>query len=66
MDNDLNIGLAFSGGGYRAATFDLGALSMLNAIRLEDGRTLLDCVTALSSVSGGSITALKYMLARAR
>ena len=34
MDNDLNIGLAFSGGGYRAATFDLGALSMLNAIRL--------------------------------
>ena len=42
MKNDLNIGLAFSGGGYRAATFDLGTLSFLNTIRLEDGRTLLD------------------------
>ena len=61
----LNIGLAFSGGGYRAATFDLGALSFLNSVRLDDGRTLLDCVTVLSSVSGGTIPALKYMLARA-
>ena len=66
MDNNLNIGLTFSGGGYRAATFDLGALSMLNAVRLDDGRTLLDCVTALTSVSGGTIPAMKYMLARAR
>ena len=66
MDNDLNIGLAFSGGGYRAATFDLGALSFLNTIHLDDGRTLLDCVTALTSVSGGTIPAMKYMLARAR
>ena len=61
----LNIGLAFSGGGYRAATFDLGTLSFLNSLRLDDGRTLLDCVTVLSSVSGGTITAMKYMLARA-
>ena len=66
MAKDLNIGLAFSGGGYRAATFDLGALSMLNSVRLEDGRTLLDCVTALTSVSGGTIPAMKYMLARAK
>ena len=66
MKNDLNIGLAFSGGGYRAATFDLGTLSFLNTIRLEDGRTLLDCVSALSSVSGGTIPAMKYMLARAK
>ena len=66
MDNDLNIGLAFSGGGYRAATFDLGALSFLNTIHLDDGRTLLDCVTVLTSVSGGTIPAMKYMLARAR
>ncbi len=65
MENDLNIGLTFSGGGYRAATFDLGTLSMLNALRLDDGRTLLDCVTALSSVSGGTIPAMKYMLSRA-
>lgn len=66
MKNDLNIGMSFSGGGYRAATYDLGALSLLNSIHLDDGRTLLDCVTALSSVSGGTIPALKYMLARAQ
>ncbi|MBQ9555513.1 MAG: patatin-like phospholipase family protein [Muribaculaceae bacterium] len=66
MKNELNIGMSFSGGGYRAATFDLGTLSFLNSIQLDDGRTLLDCVSALSSVSGGTITAMKYMLARAR
>lgn len=66
MDNDLNIGMAFSGGGYRAAAYDLGTLSFLNSIRLEDERTLLDCVKVLTSVSGGSIPALKYMLACAK
>ena len=66
METELNIGMAFSGGGYRAATYDLGTLSLLNSIRLEDGRTLLDCVKVLSSVSGGSIPALKYMLACAK
>ena len=66
MGNELNIGMAFSGGGYRAATFDLGTLSFLNTIQLDDGRTLLDCVSALSSVSGGTIPAMRYMLARAR
>lgn len=59
------IGLSFSGGGYRAATFDLGVLSFLNSVKLGDG-TLLDCVTVLSSVSGGTIPALKYMLAKAQ
>ena len=63
---DLKIGLAFSGGGYRAATFDLGTLSFLNTVKLDDGRSLLECVIALSSVSGGTITALKYMLACAQ
>ena len=66
MGNELNIGMAFSGGGYRAATFDLGGLSFLSSIRLKDGRTLLDCVSALSSVSGGTIPALRYMLTRAK
>lgn len=66
MGNGLNIGLAFSGGGYRAATFDLGALSFLNSVKMDNGRTLLDCVSVMSSVSGGTITAMKYMLARAR
>lgn len=66
MENELNIGMSFSGGGYRAATFDLGTLSFLNSIRLNDGRTLLSCVTALTSVSGGTIPAMKYMLALAK
>ena len=62
----INIGMTFSGGGYRAATFDLGTLSFLNSVKLKDGGTLLDCVVALSSVSGGTIPAMKYMLAKAR
>ena len=62
----LKIGLAFSGGGYRAATFDLGTLTFLDSVKLDDGRSLLDCVVTLTSVSGGTITALKYMQARAR
>lgn len=66
MENGLTIGMTFSGGGYRAATYDLGTLSFLNSIRLEDGRTLLECVKVLTSVSGGSIPALKYMLACAK
>lgn len=65
MENELNIGMAFSGGGYRAATFDLGTLSFLHSIHLEDGQSLLSCVTALTSVSGGTIPAMKYMLALA-
>ena len=64
--DDLKIGMAFSGGGYRAATFDLGSLSFLDYVKLDDGRSLLDCVVVLTSVSGGTITALKYMLAKAR
>lgn len=66
MKKELNIGMAFSGGGYRAATYDLGTLSFLHSIRLDDGRTLLECVKVLTSVSGGTIPALKYMLACAK
>lgn len=50
------VGLALSGGGYRAMLFHAGAI-----IRLyETG--LLQQVTRLSSVSGGSITAAKLAL----
>ena len=66
VPDDVRIGLAFSGGGYRAAMFDLGTLSFLNSVKIDEKRTLLDCVVALSSVSGGTIPAMKYMLARAR
>ena len=65
MEN-LNIGISFSGGGYRAATFHLGTLSFLNSIIVGNGHTLLDCISVMSTVSGGTITGLKYMLALAQ
>ena len=34
----LNIGMSFSGGGYRAATFHLGTLSFLNTKAMEERR----------------------------
>ena len=58
----LRIGLSLSGGGYRAAFYHLGVLMYLDRIHLRDGSTLLDHVVSLSSVSGGSITALWYMM----
>lgn len=61
----LKIALTFSGGGYRAATFHLGALSYLDSIETEDS-TLLNHVVALSTISGGTITGLRYMLGTSR
>jgi NTE family protein len=54
------IGLAFSGGGTRAAAFSYGVLSELD--RIEAGPTrqnasLLDRVDYISGVSGGAVTA---------
>ena len=51
------IALSLSGGGYRAAAFHLGTLEMLE--RLE----LLDHVSVLSTVSGGTITGAVYACA---
>lgn len=48
------IALCLSGGGYRAATFALGTL------RLLDELNLLDDVKLLSTVSGGTFTGLTY------
>lgn len=53
------IGLCFSGGGYRATSFCLGVLDYLNNIHFE-GKPLLENVIALSSVSGGTITAASF------
>lgn len=50
----LEIALCLSGGGYRAAAFHLGVLSYLNRIQL------LESVTILSTVSGGTLTGLSY------
>jgi NTE family protein len=51
-----------SGGGQRAAALALGALRVLDAITLDGGRTLLDEVDIISSVSGGSVTAAYFAL----
>lgn len=50
------IGVALSGGGYRAAAYHIGTLRALHLLGL------LDKVDVLSSVSGGSITAAYYAL----
>jgi NTE family protein len=50
------IGLALSGGGYRAAAYHIGTLKALN--RLD----ILGNIDVISSVSGGSITAVYYAL----
>ncbi|MBK8504575.1 MAG: hypothetical protein IPL46_21635 [Saprospiraceae bacterium] len=49
------IALCCSGGGYRAASFHLGAMSYLQKLRFA-GRPLLENVKAISTVSGGTIT----------
>lgn len=50
------IGLALSGGGYRAAAFHLGTLRKLNELKI------LDKVDVFSTISGGSITGAYYVL----
>lgn len=50
------IGLALSGGGYRAAAYHIGTLRALNKLGI------LDKVDVISSVSGGSITSAYYVL----
>jgi NTE family protein len=52
----IKIGLGLSGGGYRAAAFHLGTLRKLNALGI------LDKISVLSTVSGGSIVGVDYLL----
>ena len=62
---DLAIGLAFSGGGTRAAAFSFGVLQGLDQIPVPGDRgrrTLLDAVDLVSGVSGGSVTAAYFGL----
>ena len=57
MSPDNNrIGLALSGGGYRAAAYHLGTLRALYRLGI------LDKIDVISSVSGGSITSAYYLL----
>lgn len=57
------IAIALSGGGYRATTYSLGALSLLHSIKLTENNsntTLLNKVIYGSSTSGGTITLSVY------
>jgi len=60
-----SIGLCFSGGGYRASAFSLGVLSYLQKTSFA-GSILLDKVTAMSTVSGGTITGGYYAPCQAK
>lgn len=51
------VALSFSGGGLRAAAFSYGVLEGLRATTTPQGKTLLDELSFITSVSGGSITA---------
>jgi NTE family protein len=65
LNNDIELTLAFSGGGTRAAAFSYGVLQALrdSSVRVNGRlRRLLDEVDAISSVSGGSFTAAYYGL----
>lgn len=54
-----NIGLCFSGGGYRATFFALGVLSYLDNVEYQ-GKSILKSVKALSTVSGGTLAGVGY------
>ncbi|MFK8162107.1 MAG: patatin-like phospholipase family protein [Lewinella sp.] len=55
------IALSLSGGGYRATTFHLGAMSLLNSLKYEND-TLLSRVSILSTISGGTLTGVMYAM----
>ncbi|MDK9697662.1 MAG: patatin-like phospholipase family protein [Siculibacillus sp.] len=56
------VGLAFSGGGTRAAAFSFGVLKGLDQIETVGGGRALDQVRFVSGVSGGSVTAAYFGL----
>lgn len=63
-DGEVYIGLAFSGGGFRATAFAYGLLEELRATGVDTGTPngLLDQVRLVSGVSGGSIMAAQFGL----
>jgi len=62
IHEEVVVALSFSGGGIRAAAFSFGVLKGLDELPGRGGKSLLDDLTFISSVSGGSITAAYYGL----
>jgi predicted acylesterase/phospholipase RssA len=62
-DQDVLVGLAVSGGGSRAALFAAGGMEALGRVRAgPDQQSLLEQVSYVSSVSGGSMASAYYVL----
>src|SRR6188474_2417056 len=59
---NLLLGVALSGGGSRAAIFGSAGLEALAGLRTADGASLLQKISHVSSVSGGSIAASYFAL----
>ncbi|MEP6564230.1 MAG: patatin-like phospholipase family protein [Mesorhizobium sp.] len=62
-DGSTVVGLAFSGGGTRAAAFSYGVLQALDDIVIDEQprrRTLVDDVRMISGASGGAVTAAYF------
>ena len=63
QSQDTVVGLAVSGGGSRAALFAAATFEALAQLKLEAGTTsVLDRVSYISSVSGGSLASAYYVL----
>jgi NTE family protein len=65
QSDELTLAVAFSGGGTRAAALSYGVMQELRDTRVRlNGReqSLLDSISAISSVSGGSFTSAYYGL----
>ena len=62
IEGDAVIGLAFSGGGTRAAAFAYGVLDRMAQTPTQRHGQLLDHVGLVSGVSGGSVIAAYYGL----
>jgi len=61
-ERDLVVGVALSGGGSRAALFGASGLEALAQVRAPGGGSLMDQVSYLSSVSGGSVAASYFAM----
>jgi predicted acylesterase/phospholipase RssA len=59
-DREMLVGVALSGGGSRAALFGAGGLEALGPLPAPGGGSVLELVTYLSSVSGGSVAATAF------
>jgi predicted acylesterase/phospholipase RssA len=59
-DREVLVGVALSGGGSRAALFGAAGLEALGRLQAPGGGSVLEQMTYLSSVSGGSVAATYY------